>query len=92
MSNARKMLSSIEDLDASKVSHVLFALRPKSPQTRSVLCAELATSHLQGFVIRAAAELELVRQSEFFALISTHPWFKGSAGNVYEKFVHVQPG
>ena len=90
MSNAGKMLSSIANLDAPKVSRVLFALRPKSPQTRSVPCAELATSHLQGFVIRAAAGLELVRQSEFFALISTHPWFKGSAGNVYEKFVHVR--
>ena len=57
---------------------------------RDVPYAELPTSHLQGFIIRAAAELELVRQSQFFALISKHPWFQGSMGNFYEKFVHVR--
>ena len=90
VSDPENMLSSIAALDASKVSHVLFALRPQSLQTRDVPFAELATSHLQGFVIRAAAELELVRQSHFFALISKHPWFKGTVGNFYEKFVHVR--
>jgi hypothetical protein len=90
VSETESMLSSIAELDASTVSHVLFALRPQSPQKRDIPFAELATSHLQGFVIRAAAKLELVRQSHFFALISQHPWFKGSAGNFYEKFVHVR--
>ena len=58
------MLSSIANLDPSKVSHVLFALWPQLPEKRSVAYAEIPTSHLQGFVIRAATELELVRQSD----------------------------
>ena len=90
VSDTASMLSSIAGLDASNVSHDLFALGPESPQKRDVPFGELATSHLQGFVIRAAAKLELVRQSQFFALISKHPWFKGFAGNFYEKFVHVR--
>jgi hypothetical protein len=83
-------MSKLGDLDTSEVSHVLFALRPESLQSRDIPFAEIPTKHLQGFLIRATAELELVKQSQFFSLISTQRWFKGSAGNMFEKFVHVR--
>jgi len=86
----QNVLSSIGRLDAYKVSHVLFALWPESLESRDVASAEIATTHLQGFVIRATAEVELVKQSHFFTTINSHPWFRGSAGSMFEKFVHVR--
>jgi hypothetical protein len=52
--------------------------------------AEIPTSRLRGFVVRAAAELDVAQQSHFFSEMSADPWFKGSACYVCEKFVHVR--
>jgi hypothetical protein len=90
VSSPMNMATLLADLDATKVSHVLFALRPQALDSRNVPTAEIPTNHLRGFIVRAAAELDVAQQSQFFNEISAHPWFKGSAGYVFEKFVHVR--
>jgi hypothetical protein len=48
------------------------------------------TDDLRGFMVGAATELDVAKQSHFIREISARPWFKGSAGHVFEEFVHVR--
>jgi hypothetical protein len=89
VSDTSGTISMISDLDATETSHVLFALRPQG-QSRDIPAAEIPTPHLRDCLVRAIAKHDAVKQAQFFTQISGHPWFKGSEGHVYEKFVHAR--
>jgi hypothetical protein len=66
----------VSGLDGTKVSHVLFALRPLVGD-RHLASVEIPKDYLHDCLIRATGELSAVKQTEFFSEISTHPWFRG---------------
>jgi hypothetical protein len=71
---------------------VLFFVRPDklSADSRSVIRAEIPTKHLKGIVALSVAQIDTAQQSLFFSHISSHPWTKGTACWMYEKFVHIR--
>jgi hypothetical protein len=72
--------------------HRLLTVRPANltAEGRSTAKSNIPTRYLLGFVMRALAALDMVQQSQFFTLISSHPWLRGAAGWCFEKFVHVR--
>jgi len=68
-------------------SHRLFTIVPD--RLRMVETVEIKTTYLSSLVVHAIAEVDAAKQVEFFNLTSNHPWFRGSGGYVFEKFVDV---
>jgi len=79
----------VREFDADEVSHVLFFVRPTT-DSRSHIRAEVPTKHLSGILALAVARVDAAQQSQFFSLISSHPWTTTPAGGMFEKFVHVR--
>ncbi|KAF8346138.1 hypothetical protein F5887DRAFT_962858 [Amanita rubescens] len=82
----------ITQFDSDEVWDVLFFVRPDklSADSRSAIRAEIPTKHLRGIVALSVAQIDAAQQSLFFSQISSHPWTKGLADWMYEKFVHIR--
>ena len=91
-SDPRQLFRLITQFDSDEVSHVLFFVRPVklSADSRSAIRAEIPTKHLKGIIALSVAQIDAAQQSLFFSQISSHPWTKGPAGWMYEKFVHIR--
>jgi hypothetical protein len=74
-----------EDTVARCVSHSLFTIMP-SPD-RMVETVEIKTTYLRDLIANAIAEADTAKQVGFFNLTSNHPWFRVSAGYIFQKFV-----
>lgn len=72
-------------LNAIMVSHKLFAIRPEDEE-RYRMVAEIATKHIEGYIMDATIAADSCRRHDFFTLMSRHPYFKSSAGYMFEKF------
>jgi len=74
------------------VLHILFAVRPENllPESREIISKWILTNHLNGILGLAVARLDAAQQSLFFGQISSHPWTEGSAGWIFEKFIHIR--
>jgi len=91
-SNPEKLFRLVSGFGSDDVSHVLFAVRPENllPASRAVIRARIPTNHLNGILALAVARFDAAQQSLFFGQISSHPWTTGSAGWIFEKFVHIR--
>jgi len=76
-----------EDAVTLRASHKLFTIVPDP--LRMVETMEIKTKYLCSLVVLAIAEVDAAKQVEFYNLTSKHPWFQGSGGYVFEKFVDV---
>ena len=85
----QSLLGLVGEFDADEVSHVLFFVRPMA-DSRGQIRAEVPTKHLSGILALAVARVDAAHQSQFFSLISSHPWTATPAGWMVEKFVHVR--
>ena len=77
------------NFDATKVSHLLFSMRPKiDPETnvmeRGTRTAEVATDHINSIISYAAAAAKAEDRIKFYLTISTQPDFRVSAPLVRE--------
>jgi hypothetical protein len=75
--------------DPADVSHVLFSIHPRT-SSREDMKAMIATEHILDIVLEQVTWLDAAQQSEFFSMISGHPWLKSPLGNFYEKLMHVR--
>ena len=73
------------DMVTQGTSHRLFTIVP-GPH-KMVEIVEIKTEYLRNLVADAVAEVDAAKQVEFYSLTSNHPWFRVSAGYVFEKFV-----
>ena len=64
-------------------------MRPTA-DSRGHIRAEVPIKHLSGILALAVARVDAAQQSQFFSLISSHPWTTTPAGWMFEKFVHVR--
>ena len=83
------LLGLVREFDADEVSHALIFVRPMA-DSRGQIRAEIPTRHLSGILALAVARVDAAHQSQFFSLISSHPWTATLAGWMFEKFVHVR--
>jgi len=79
----------IDDPIPSDASNVLFSIHPKDG-SRETMEARIVTDHLFDIVLDQLTWLSAAEQSEFFTMISGHPWLRSPLGNLYEKFAHVR--
>ncbi|KAH8979221.1 hypothetical protein EDB86DRAFT_2836070 [Lactarius hatsudake] len=79
----------ITKYNESKVSHLLFSIRPENQSRigRKAQVLEMATDHIKAIISYAAADAEAQDQINFFEKISTHPDFKVPVGKMFEVFV-----
>ncbi|KAI9454998.1 hypothetical protein BJY52DRAFT_1417649 [Lactarius psammicola] len=75
--------------DEMKVSHLLFSIRPvkQCRDERRIQIAEVATDHIRTVISYAAAEVKAQERIDFYQTVSTHPWFRVSAGVMFKGLV-----
>ncbi|KAI0299681.1 hypothetical protein B0F90DRAFT_602363 [Multifurca ochricompacta] len=78
-----------DKVNAMAISHTLFTIRPKGlpSEERSSAIGRIESSYLNRFVIEAIVTQDVLQQIEFYNLVSRHPWFRGSAGYMFEMAV-----
>ena len=86
---AKTKLPLLEDSDPADVSNILFSLHPMT-SFREDMKAMIATEHILDIVLEQVTWLDAAQQSEFFSMISGHPWLKSPLGNFYEKLMRVR--
>ncbi|KAH9054811.1 hypothetical protein EDB87DRAFT_1414700 [Lactarius vividus] len=66
-----------------------FAVQPEAEDRggRMVPVAEMATEHVKGIILYAAAAASAPKRNEFYRIVSTQLAFKVSAGKMFEGFV-----
>jgi len=78
----------LDEYDPADISNMLFSIHPNS--SRSDMSAMIATDHILDIVLAQVSRLDAAQQSQFFNMISRHPWLKSPLGNFYEKLLHVR--
>jgi hypothetical protein len=69
-------------------SHLLFTTLPDGPE-RSSAMLQVATPYLHCFVVEAIAKIDAAKQISFYSEASSHPYFRGAFGYVFEKFFYI---
>ena len=82
-------LPMIEGPNPSDASNVLFSIHPED-DSRDTMEAKIATDRILNIILRQLTWLSAAQQSEFFTMISGHPWLRSPLGNLYEKLIHVR--
>jgi hypothetical protein len=82
-------LPSLDEYDPDDVSNILFSIHPLN-SSREIMCAKLATEHIVDMVLAQVTWLSAAQQSQFFSVISGHPWMKSPLGQFYKKLMHVR--
>ncbi|KAI9441166.1 hypothetical protein BJY52DRAFT_502957 [Lactarius psammicola] len=75
--------------DETKVSHILFSIRPKKEdrEGRMTQIPEIATDHIKTIISYAAADAKAQERIDFYQTISTQPGFMAAAGEMFQGFV-----
>ena len=79
----------LDEYDPADISNILFSIHPMD-SSRENMTAMLATDHILDIVLDQVSWLDAVKQSQFFNMISGHPWLKSPLGNFYKKLLHVR--
>jgi hypothetical protein len=82
-------IPALDEYDPADVSNMLFSIHPVD-SSRENMSAMLATDHILDIVLAQVTWLDAAQQSQFFNMISGHPWLKSPLGNFYEKLMHVR--
>jgi hypothetical protein len=77
------------DSDPADVFNMLFSIHPMT-SSREDMKAMITTEHILDIVLEQVTWLDAAQQSEFFSMISGHPWLKSPLGNFYEKLTLVR--
>ncbi|KAH9178312.1 hypothetical protein EDB89DRAFT_1166852 [Lactarius sanguifluus] len=79
----------IPKFNKSKVSHLLFSIRPESQNRkgRRRQIPEMATDHIKMIILYAAAEAKAQDRIYFYQTISTQPEFSAPANKMFKAFV-----
>lgn len=67
---------------------LLFTLRPKNAE-RACTVGDIETKFLRNIIDEVIKQLDGAKQIDFYCLISNHPWFRASAGYVFEEVVYA---
>jgi hypothetical protein len=75
--------------DPVNESHILFAIQPKGKDLtgRRMPVATMATHRIWQVISYAAAQAQVQDRIRFYQMISEQPDFRGSAGQMFERFV-----